>query len=132
MMRQVQVCGGCKKEFVPAKGWKRRRCPECPDGRWQFTPFEELTKDRSRKARLIAERGHRCEAKGCGITTWLGYPVPLELDHIDGNPDHNEKENLRLLCCNCHSQTPTHAGKNVGRHSGTKRQEVMARYPKYR
>lgn len=63
---------------------------------------------------------------------WMSQKIPLELDHIDGHPDHNLKENLRLLCPNCHSQTPTHAGKNVGNHKGTIRQTVMARYSSYR
>lgn len=34
-------------------------------------------------------------------------PLVLQLDHIDGNSDNNQLENLRLLCPNCHSQTPT-------------------------
>ena len=37
----------------------------------------------------------------------------LQLDHINGiNTDHR-LENLRLLCPNCHSQTPTYCGVNV-------------------
>ncbi len=32
-------------------------------------------------------------------------------DHIDGNRSNNREENLRWLCPNCHSQTPTF-GKN--------------------
>lgn len=130
VMRQYKICGGCKKQYVPPKGHARRRCPECPDGRWQFQSFEKLHKDGSRKRRLIEERGHRCEV--CKGKTWMGKPIPIELDHIDGHPGHNEKKNLRLICPNCHSQQPTHAGANVGKHKGTIRQKVMARYPDYR
>ena len=126
----LKFCKCCKKNFMRQPGYLRRRCPDCPDGDRSSIPFEQLRKDKSRKRRLIEERGHRCE--NCKGTEWMGEKIPIELDHIDGHPDHNTKDNLRLLCPNCHSQTPTHCGRNVGRHSGTERQKVMARYPSYR
>ena len=64
------------------------------------------------KLRLISEgiKNHRCEC--CGITEWRGQPTPIELDHINGNNRDNRLENLRLLCPNCHAQTPTYRGRN--------------------
>ncbi|GAB2904830.1 MULTISPECIES: HNH endonuclease signature motif containing protein [Streptomyces] len=53
----------------------------------------------------------------CGIEpVWLGEPLPLEVDHVDGNWRNNRIENLRLLCPNCHSTTDSYRGRGK-RHS---------------
>ncbi|MFJ8468730.1 HNH endonuclease signature motif containing protein [Streptomyces swartbergensis] len=52
----------------------------------------------------------------CGIEpVWLGEPLPLEVDHIDGNWRNNRIENLRLLCPNCHSTTDSYRGRGKAR-----------------
>lgn len=61
---------------------------------------------------LLRKRGHSCER--CHTTEWMGEKVPLEIDHVDGNAGHNNPENLRLLCPNCHAQMPTSKGRNRG------------------
>lgn len=48
----------------------------------------------------------------CGVSEWMGKPLNIELDHIDGNRSNHKKENLRMLCPNCHSQTETYRSKN--------------------
>ena len=48
----------------------------------------------------------------CGLTEWMGKPIVLQLDHINGDNRDNRIENLRLLCPNCHSQTETFCRKN--------------------
>lgn len=92
--------------------------------------FEEYKDPRKKKKLLIEERGHRREK--CKFDTWNDQPVPLELEHIDGHPGHNEKSNLMLLCPNCHAQTPHYRGKNAKHHKDTVRQRVMKKYPDYR
>lgn len=41
-----------------------------------------------------------------------GIPLVLQLDHKDGIHSNNKIENLRLLCPNCHTQTPTWGSKD--------------------
>jgi hypothetical protein len=51
-----------------------------------------------------------CES--CGIDPeWNGKELILQLDHINGDSKDHRLENLRWLCPNCHSQTPTYTGK---------------------
>lgn len=69
---------------------------------------------------LIAHGEAQCAA--CMLTTWNEIPITLELDHIDGNSENNQLENLRLLCPNCHSQTETWKNRNKGNGRHSRRQ----------
>lgn len=69
---------------------------------------------------LAQQNGYECAE--CHISDWRGYKISLELDHIDGNNHNNELSNLRLLCPNCHSLTPTWRGRNCN--LGAKRKQV--------
>lgn len=71
-------------------------------------PFTSSTNDTRRTVvrRYLEETvGHKCAI--CGISEWNGQPVPLVVDHIDGDSTNHSVENLRLLCYNCDAQTDT-------------------------
>lgn len=73
----------------------------------------------SRLKRAMRELGAEERCALCGIEpVWLGEPLPLEVDHIDGNWRNNRFENLRLLCPNCHSTTDSYRGRGKGRVTG--------------
>ncbi|MEV1050715.1 HNH endonuclease [Streptomyces sp. NPDC049887] len=67
---------------------------------------------RRRKAehlrRALAEIGRAVECAECGVgAEWLGRPMTLEVDHINGDWSDDRARNLRLLCPNCHAVTRT-------------------------
>lgn len=55
-----------------------------------------------------------CICSICKNSEWNGKPIPIELEHIDGNSENNKIENCCLICPNCHAQTPTYKTKNIG------------------
>ena len=62
---------------------------------------------------LITDQSGCCAI--CGRdTTWQDQPLVFVLDHDDGNPTNNTRENLRLICPNCDSQLPTYKSRNRG------------------
>lgn len=64
---------------------------------------------------LIKEKLVENKCSKCGINEWLDDVIVLEMDHINGDNKDNRIENLRLLCPNCHSQTPGWRGRNARR-----------------
>lgn len=77
-----------------------------------------LSFDRLRK-RLLHECNFTCQK--CGNSEWLGQPIALEIEHIDGNHQNNEYSNLMVLCPNCHAQTKTYRGRNKGMNTETRK-----------
>ena len=75
-----------------------------------FKKYDKPQHTKTFKDKLIEERGHKCE--NCNLEKWLDLPISLELHHIDGDRSNNTKENLKLLCPNCHSYTDNYGSKN--------------------
>lgn len=81
-------------------------------------PIEELLAGKKRcrehiKTRLFDAKLLQQRCQVCSLDAWRGRPLRMHLDHINGIKNDNRLENLRTLCPNCHSQTPTYRGRNA-------------------
>lgn len=101
-------CANCGKQCTGTS----RYCDECNAN--EYCPRHESTdtiKDaKALRKFVIHKRGTKCES--CTLEEWLGFPISLEIHHIDGDSSNNAGTNLQLLCPNCHSLTPTFRAKN--------------------
>lgn len=70
--------------------------------------------EKSYRNYLIDKYGAKCMKCGWDEIHPVTGNVPIELDHIDGDHKNNSLDNLRLLCPNCHSLTPTYKALNSG------------------
>lgn len=110
----------CDVEFNPIRGSKGKYCSVDCDKNHKRKIMEQKILDtngegiskRCLRNFLIQTRGQKCEL--CGISEWVGKPLVVIMDHIDGHHENNSLENLRLICSNCDTTLPTYKSKNKG------------------
>ena len=61
---------------------------------------------------LVEFRGKSCELCGWAEVHLITGNIPTEFHHIDGDNTNNRRNNVQLLCPNCHSLTPNFGSLN--------------------
>ena len=113
--RRSKVCKVCPTNISPKRNYCSNSCQMEDTFNIVTVPLIEagmVTVPTTLKRYL-----RKCGADACAICTlsqWMGKALTLQLDHIDGDATNNFPPNLRLICPNCHSQTPTWTGRNRG------------------
>lgn len=65
---------------------------------------------------IFNKYNNKCSECGWSQVNEFTNTIPLEVEHIDGNPMNHVESNLTLLCPNCHSLTAGHStSKGNGR-----------------
>lgn len=68
------------------------------------------------KLKLLKEGIKEAKCEICGLSEWMGQPIPLELHHKDCDHYNNELDNLQIICPNCHAQKEGNSGANIHRY----------------
>lgn len=118
---KVKTCPNCNKLFKKnQRKFCSRKCSNLFIFNTNYNLWSEskLPKNKSNgsksiiKKYILLENEYKCFQ--CGINQYNNKKLTLELDHIDGDGTNDNKNNVRLLCPNCHGLTPTFKGKNIG------------------
>ncbi|GAA1526407.1 hypothetical protein GCM10009730_38750 [Streptomyces albidochromogenes] len=117
--RRVKAFGIDTSHFDPRVSTGRRetrRRRTAQEVLTQQDPTNARREQSGRLKRAMLDLGTPDSCALCGTEpVWRGHPLPLEVDHIDGNWRNNCLDNLRLLCPNCHSATDSYRGRSKGR-----------------
>lgn len=129
---RFEVCEHCGKQFTKPTWTPRKFCSRKCNvahkkqeyteswlqsgklGNWTGGQTGCAPRCKSVLTLLNEEQGNKCEICGC-TNVWEEKPLVFILDHIDGDSTNNNRENLRLICPNCNSQTSTFSGRNKGK-----------------
>lgn len=118
LYKKENGCLNCGEQLGPRSKYCDGKCQHEFNRNKKFKLIEGGDKNLSStwyKKYLINEHGEKCmECGWCERSKYSGK-IPIELEHIDGNSENNDLKNLKLLCPNCHSLTPTYKALNKGK-----------------
>lgn len=107
-------CINCGKNISVYKKYCSCKCQQDHQKKEKYKIIEKNNGNgfthRAIRKYIFNTREHKCAI--CGLTEWLGKPILLIMDHIDGHANNNSLDNIRLICSNCDATLPTYKSKN--------------------
>ena len=138
---EIKLCKNCNREYKYTKSQGMGYfCSQICQG--EYTKNENIKKwllnevdghDSCGKLKayvrkyLLEEANYKCSLCGWGEANPHNNKIHLEIDHIDGSLD-SRKSNLRVLCPNCHSLTPTY--KTLNKQCTKNKQKILEQHIK--
>jgi len=128
-----KICLQCKKQLNKNQQKRKQKfcCNDCSvifRKEQLYKKWEQEQKfptQVSARTYLLYKNGNKCEI--CKETEWTGKPIPLVMDHIDGNSDNHSFDNCRLICRNCDGLLDTYCKKNKG-NGASRNKKKLQRY----
>jgi len=119
--RETLNCLVCNNSLL-GKALEQKFCSsECQQSSVKEETWKRLNEDvtyqvshRHLRSILIYKFGAKCMECGWDKVNQKTGLCPIELEHMDGNHSNNTINNVKLLCPNCHSLTPTYKALNKG------------------
>lgn len=126
-------CLYCKKEFKAKGTDEHKYCSrECMKKFWWqetknkliYDGYDTSSNNVVAKRYLIEQSEGSCQI--CKLSLWNGKPMPLVIDHINGNSEDGALSNLRVICNNCDAQTDFYKSKNNGNGRAKRRERYKS------
>ena len=131
-IKEIKLCENCGKEILNKENKKvcSLKCSGELTGKNKYNKFildwlngkieggDKKYGSVSKHVRkyLFKKYDNKCSKCGWSEVNKYTNTIPLEVEHIDGNPTNHNECNLILLCPNCHSLTNGHStSKGNGR-----------------
>jgi len=107
--KKFNNCTNCKEQIDGNKKYCNNKCQQEFQRKEIFDKIEkgEYTTEHTKiyKTYLISIHGEKCMECGWKEVNKYSGKIPLELHHVDCNPDNNKVDNLQILCPNHHALT---------------------------
>jgi 5-methylcytosine-specific restriction endonuclease McrA len=120
--KKTKECKSCKELIVSSRTYCKNcwstsiisslRINEWVTGSWSGGTNYGLSE--TIRQYLIKEANFSCQQCSFNTVHPKDNKTILEINHIDGNGTNHSKDNLEVLCPNCHALTDTYRGRNVG------------------
>lgn len=112
-------CINCFIEIFPKRSKQKYCSIKCSGEDVSKKAYQKFLNKESinpRVAKPYILKEQNCKCSICKVQNeWNNKILIFVLDHIDGNSENNNIDNLRLVCPNCDSQLDTFKSKNRGK-----------------